>query len=250
MISEMVSIITPVYNGAKYLGETVEAVLAQTYANWEMIIVDDGSKDHPEEVIKPYLEKDSRIRFLSQENGGSAAARNTGIRRAQGQYLCLLDADDIWHPDFLEKQLAFMKEMHAACVCASYNRIDENSQPIGHTTHAKKVITLKDMEVMNYVACLTGIYDREVCGTHYLDESLKVRDDYAYWYEVIQVAGGAYGNPEVLADYRVFANSTTGNKRKLIKKQYRFYRDYLKLSVPKSACNVLRWGVRGLFIFR
>lgn len=250
MTDGLVSIITPCYNGAKYIAETVEAVMAQTYPSWEMIVVDDGSTDDLDAVMAPYLAQDARLSLLHRANGGSAAARNTGLREAQGQYIALLDADDVWHPDFLEKQLAFMAEREAACVCSSYGHIDAQSRPTGHPTKAKKTITLRNMQVMNYVPCLTGIYDAKKLGTVYLDETLKIRDDYACWYEIVKRAGTAYGNQEILAEYRVFSGSLTGKKTRLIPKQYRFYRDYLHLDPLRSAMNILRWGVAGLVKFR
>ena len=96
MQAGLVSIITPCYNGEKYLAQTIECVLAQTHEQWEMIIIDDGSKDNSAAVVREYAEKDSRITLLQQENAGSAAARNNGIRNANGQYIALLDADDLW----------------------------------------------------------------------------------------------------------------------------------------------------------
>ncbi|HAP03774.1 MAG TPA: teichuronic acid biosynthesis glycosyl transferase, partial [Lachnospiraceae bacterium] len=95
-MNEKVSIITPCYNGAKYIGETIESVLAQDYKDWEMLIVNDGSSDNSAEVISSYAEKDPRIRLINQPNGGSANARNNGIRQATGRYIALLDADDLW----------------------------------------------------------------------------------------------------------------------------------------------------------
>lgn len=126
----LVSIVTPVYNGAKYVCETIDSVLRQTYANWEMIVVDDGSKDNSAEIINEYVRRDKRIVLLRQANGGSASARNNGIRNAKGQYIALLDADDLWEPDFLESQLALMKRKSAIVVHASYKRINENSEEI------------------------------------------------------------------------------------------------------------------------
>ena len=114
----LVSIVTPVYNGAKYVCETIDSVLRQTYANWEMIVVDDGSKDNSAEIINEYVRRDKRIVLLRQANGGSASARNNGIRNAKGQYIALLDADDLWEPDFLESQLALMKRKSAIVVHA------------------------------------------------------------------------------------------------------------------------------------
>lgn len=247
MKTGLVSIITPCYNGEKYISQTIDSVLAQTYENWEMIIINDGSKDHSDEIVRSYMEKDSRIIFLQQPNAGSAAARNNGIRSAKGQYIALLDADDLWEPEFLEEQIAFMKEKKAVCVCCSYRCIDENSKEILKPVLSKQVITAKDMTVTNYIGCLTGLYDCSKHGKIYLREELKsIRDDYAYWVDVVNTEGVAYGNQKLLARYRVLANSTTGNKQKLIGKQYQFYRHHLKLSVGRSVINLVYWGIMGL----
>ena len=243
----LVSIITPCYNGAKYITETIESVLGQTYQEWEMFIIDDGSKDNSAEIIKVYKEKDNRITYIYQENAGSAAARNNGIKHANGQYIALLDADDLWEPEFLEKQIIFMKEKEARCVFCSYKRINEKNEEIFRPTYAKRLITVKHMRVMNQIGCLAGLYDCSKYGKIYLHEELKsIRDDYAYWYDIVALEGKAYGNTEILASYRVLENSTTGNKRKLIKKQYQFYRTYLKEPPIVAMMNVIIWGMSGI----
>lgn len=245
-----VSIITPCWNGEKYIGETIGSVLAQTYPNWEMLVVDDGSTDGSRGIVEEYAKKDARIRYFYQENAGSAAARNHGIREASGRFIALLDADDLWDPAFLEKQLAFMKEKKAVCVCSSYRYIDEKSAASDKIAKPKAEITEKDMLVRNHVGCLTGLYDTACFGKVYLKEELRsIRDDYAYWYDIVKLSGLICGNPEVLASYRVLSGSTTGNKKKLIGKQYRFYRDYLHLSRMRSAINIIVWGVSGLLKF-
>ena len=247
MKNGLVSIITPCYNGAKYISQTIDSVLAQTYTDWEMIIVDDGSKDNSAEIVRGYMETEPRIIFLQQPNAGSAAARNNGIRSASGQYIALLDADDLWEPEFLTEQIRFMQEKNAVCVYSSYKCIDENSQEILNPVICKPEITTKDMMVTNYIGCLSGLYDASRHGKIYLREELKsIRDDYAYWLDIVKLEDKAYGNQKLLAKYRVLANSTTGNKKKLIKKQYQFYRDYLHLSVVKSTTNLIRWGLMGL----
>jgi glycosyltransferase involved in cell wall biosynthesis len=247
MTKGLVSIITPCYNGAKYISETIDSVLAQTYKDWEMIIIDDGSKDKSAEIVRAYMEKDSRIKFLQQANAGSAAARNNGIRSAEGQYIALLDADDLWEPEFLAEQTAFMTEKNAVCVYCSYRCINENSEEILNPVICREEISTKDMMVTNYIGCLSGLYDCSKHGKVYLKEELKsMRDDYAYWLDIVKLEDKAYGNQKLLARYRVLANSTTGNKKKLIKKQWRFYRDYLKLGVVKSFVNLVRWGLMGL----
>ena len=247
----LVSIITPCYNGAKYISETIESVLSQTYKDYEMIIVNDGSKDNSEEIINEYLKKDSRIKYIKQANAGAAAARNNGIRNAEGQYIALLDADDVWHNDFLEKQIKFLKDNNAVVVCSAYERMDENSNTIGKITKPKKIITSKDMHRLNHIGCLTGLYDCKKYGKVYLREELgSIRDDYAYWIDIVEKENKAYGNQEALARYRVLSNSTTGNKKKLIKKQYIFYRTYLKQNPIVALKNLLVWGIRGLIVFR
>ena len=246
----LVSIITPCYNGSRYVAETIESVLAQTYQSWEMLVVDDGSKDNSAAIIQSYVEKDSRIRLIQQPNGGSANARNHGIREAQGQYIALLDADDLWKPEFLAEQISFMKEKGTLCVYSSYDRIDENSKECLSPLVCKKSVTYKDMLVRNYVGCLTGLYDCSKNGKIYLHEELKsIRDDYAYWLDVVKASGTAYGNQKSLAKYRVLQNSTTGKKKKLIKAQYKFYRNYLKLNPLVSFANTVRWGIAGLINF-
>lgn len=245
-----VSIITPCYNASRYISQTIDSVLTQTFTDWEMIIVDDGSKDDSSDIVEKYVKKDSRIRLIQQPNGGSANARNHGIREATGRYIALLDADDLWLPQFLEKQIEFMKEKNAICVYSSYKRIDENSNEILKPLICRPFVNYKKMQITNFIGCLTGLYDSSKYGKKYLDEKLKsIRDDYAYWIEIVKLENAAYGNPEVLACYRVIKSSTTGNKLKLVKKQFWFYRNYLKLSFARSLCNLLFWGLRGLFIF-
>lgn len=243
----LVTIITPCYNGEKYIAETIESVQAQTYKDWEMLIVDDGSTDNSAKIVCKYAENDSRIRLFKQENRGSAAARNNGIRRADGQYIALLDADDIWLPQFLEKQIAYMKRYDAVCVCCAYSYIDRNSKDIPSKVTPLSQICVNNMLVMNRIGCLSGLYDSKKYGKVFLHEELKsIRDDYAYWLDIVKLEGIAYGNDEILAKYRILDNSTTGNKKKLIRKQYSFYREYLRLNPVISIINVFRWGVAGI----
>lgn len=250
LVSGLVSIIMPCYNGEKYIRETIESVLAQTYTSWELLIIDDGSKDNSVDIIRDY-QADQRIKLIQQPNAGSAAARNNGIRKSKGQYMALLDSDDLWLPEFLEKQVNFMKEKQAVCVCCSYSRIDEDSNDILRPVIAKPVITFKDMQAVDYVGTLTGVYDQSKYGKVYLREELNsLLDDYAFFIDVINLDEVAYGNPEILAKYRVRQGSMTSNKKKLIMKHYRFYRNHLKQNVAKSTVSVIKWGIAGLVKYR
>lgn len=246
----LVSIITPVYNGERYIGETIDSVIKQTYPDWEMIVVDDGSKDGSAAIVRRYAEKESRITLLQQPNGGSASARNNGIRHANGQYIALLDSDDLWDSDFLKSQLALMKEKNTICVHGSYRRINENSEEILKAWKAKKEVTYKQMRMTNHIACLTGLYDTSKFGKIYLKEELRsIRDDYAYWLDVVKLAGVSYGNQDVLASYRVISSSTTGKKKKLIRAQFDFYYRYQRLGLFKSILYTMYWGILGVLKF-
>lgn len=107
---DLISIITPMYNGAKYVSYTIDSVLAQTYSNWEMIIVDDGSKDNGAELVQTYSEKDGRIKLFRQANGGSSVARNNGLKNAKGRYICFLDSDDLWESNFWRSKSYLLKQ--------------------------------------------------------------------------------------------------------------------------------------------
>jgi glycosyltransferase involved in cell wall biosynthesis len=246
---DLVSIITPLYNGVKYIAETIESVVSQTYTNWEMIIIDDGSTDNSVSVVEKYL-CDSRIRLLQQKNMGSAAARNNGIRQAQGQYIALLDSDDLWECNFLESQIKFIKERKATLVYSSYKRINERSEEILRPLIARSSVTYNQMLITNFIGCLTGLYDITNYGKIYLREELKsLRDDYAYWLDIIKLCGIAYGNQAVLAKYRIVSSSTTGKKKKLIKTQFNFYNKYLGLGYFRSVIYLFYWGIWGLIKF-
>ena len=216
MKQNLVSIITPMYNAEKYVAQTIESVLAQTYSDWEMIIVNDGSKDNCAEIVKEYTQKDKRIKLINQPNSGSASARNNALRNAVGQYICFLDADDLWDNNFLEKQINFLKEKNAVLVFSSYRRIDEK-------------------------------------GEKKLDPFIvpkTLRDDFVFWLQALKKVKKAYGNTKILASYRVFASSTTGNKKKVIRPQFMVYYKVEKLGLIKSLYYLGCWAINGFLKYR
>lgn len=226
--------------------EAVQSVQAQTYQQWELLAVDDGSTDDTVELLRALSDQDARIRFFSIQHKGSAAARNTAIKHAKGRYIALLDADDVWNPSFLAKQIDFLNRKKAICVCSAYGFIDENSTQILHKVHCRDQISVHDMMVANRVGCLTGLYDSMKYGKMYLDESLgSLRDDYAYYIQLVKLEGVIYGNPEALAWHRVRKGSATRQKLKQIPVHYRFNRKYLGFSRFRSILNTGVWGIQG-----
>ncbi len=211
-----------------------------------MLLVNDGSTDTSVEIIENYVRQDKRIKLFSQPNAGSAAARNNGIRKAQGRYICLLDADDTWDSDFLEMQLHLMKKHNAQLVFSSFRRVDADGKECLRPYIVPKQVSYTDMLTTNYIGCLTGLYDTRKYGKVYLHEELgSLRDDYVYWLEILKKVGIAYGNQQVLASYRILSTSQTHDKRKMICPQYNVYRNILHMNFFKSAYYLCCWAWYG-----
>jgi len=251
MQKDLVSIITPLYNGEKYVSQTIDSVLAQTYLNWEMIIINDGSKDDSEKIVEEYVKKDNRIKLFSQANGGSASARNNGIRRAKGQYIALLDADDLWESFFLESQLKLMKEKDTLLVYGSHKRIDEVGNECLKPFVVPKEVTYYDILKTCSISCLTGVYDTSVYGKFYLNEDLKsLRDDHLFWLNILKKTKVAYGNKDIIASYRILGNSVSRNKKKVIIPQFNIYYKFEKLGLFRSVYYLASWAINGFIKYR
>ncbi|MDE7256747.1 MAG: glycosyltransferase, partial [Clostridia bacterium] len=159
-MSGLVSIIMPNYNCEKYIGETVESVLNQTYTNWELLIVDDCSADNSLEIIKGFAEKDARIKvFVNEKSSGAAASRNRAIREAGGKWIAFLDSDDLWTADKLEKQIKFMEDNGYHFSCTDYDHINEQSEPLNVKVTGPKKVNRHKMFNYCYLGCLTVMYD-------------------------------------------------------------------------------------------
>ena len=246
-----VSIITPVYNAACFIGLTIDSVLGQTYTDFEMIIIDDGSSDESTSIILQFLELDCRIKFFSQQNAGSAAARNNGIRRAEGQFICLLDADDTWEPEFLKEQLNFMRLKNAHLVFCSHKRINENSVEILKPFIVPSKVDYHSLLKTCSISCLTGVYDTLPFGKVYLKEEFRsLRDDYIYWLEIIKKIKTAYGNPSILANYRILNHSVSRKKTNVIYPQYRVLREVEKINFIASVYYLLNWAIFGYLKYK
>ena len=158
---KLVSIITPSYKSEKFISQTIESVLGQTYQNWEIIIVDDVSPDNSNKIIEEYSKKDSRIKLIKLEkNSGAAVARNIAIEESKGRYIAFLDADDIWKPEKLEKQIEFMRKNNYAFTYTAYEKVDENGVVFGKIGVPLKV-SYNQLLRTCVIGCLTAVYDRE-----------------------------------------------------------------------------------------
>ena len=219
-----VSIITPTYNSERFIAETILSVQAQTYQNWEMIIVDDCSTDRTAEIVASFQEKDSRIKyFYNSTNKGSALSRNLALQKAKGKWIAFLDSDDLWLPDKLEKQIEFMTKNNYHFSYTNYCEIDENSKETGILITGPKVITDKLMKAYCWPGCLTIMYDAEKVGIIQTVD-IKINEEYALWIKIAKKLN-CYLLDENLAKYRRHNKSLTSQSYfKLIKWHYLMFR--------------------------
>lgn len=224
MDNTLVSIIMPSYNTGRFIRETVESVLAQTCADWELIIVDDCSSDNTDEVISEFL-ADERIRCIKNEkNSGAAVSRNRALREARGKWIAFLDSDDLWEPRKLEKQIRFMEENGYHFSYTNYIEIDEASVPNGRAVTGPKKITKIGMYRYCWPGCLTVMYDAEKVGLIQI-EDIKKNNDYAMWLKVCRTAD-CYLLDEFLARYRKRSGSLSSHGYgKLIRWHYKLFRE-------------------------
>lgn len=235
----LVSIITPNWNCAKFIGETIKSVQAQTYKNWEMIIVDDCSTDNSEKIVEPYMQEDKRIRFLKNpKNSGAAVSRNYAMREAKGKWIAFLDSDDLWAPQKLEKQIRFMVENNYHFSYTGRDTVDEQSIPLGRYTTGPRHISKAGMLRYCWVGCLSVMYEADVIGLIQIAD-LKKNNDYAIWLKAIKKAD-CYLLDENLASYRVRKSSISHDKfSKLVKSHYNLFRTGEQMNVVLSTiCTV------------
>ena len=243
-MKELVSIVIPVHNAGRYLEETIGSVLAQTYTDWELILVDDASADDSAEVMRSQALSDERIRVLSVtgEKHGAAVARNTGTAAAAGRYLAFLDADDVWKKDKLEKELNFMKEKDAAFVFTGYEFADDKARPTGHIVHVPETITYREALSNTTIFTSTVLFDLSKLdrSTVYMPEIES--EDTATWWQVLRSIPAAYGLDENLVLYRRSSSSLSANKFKAIRRIWRLYRKAAGLSRAKSLALLPAWA--------
>ena len=249
-MNALVSIITPSYNSAKFIAETIQSVQNQTYPNWEMIIVDDGSSDETETVVLSIIQNDKRIQFhkLSQ-NSGPAVARNTGIEKASGDYLTFIDADDIWFPTFIENNIKTIQETGIPFVFSSYKRANEQLEFVYSDFIVPQKVSYTDILKSNSISCLTAFLDIKKLGKKYMP-LIRKRQDMGLWLNYLKVIPFAHGIQETQAIYRIRENSLSRKKSDLIKYQWQFYREVEKLNVFQSVYYMLHWMYRGFMKYR
>jgi len=250
MTSGLVSIITPTYNCGKFIAETINSVLAQTYTNWEMIVVDDCSNDDTKEIVESFARNNNKIKYHRLDiNSGAAVARTIAMQLANGELMAFLDSDDLWMPDKLQRQIDFMKTKGIAFSGTSYEQIDENGKPLGKVIKAIKKTNYKRLLLDCPVGNSTVMYNVNVLGKFEVP-NIRKRNDDALWLRMLKKEQYIWGMPDILMKYRIRANSISSNKLQLIKYHWYLYREIEQLNIISSACHICWWCLLKVFMFK
>ena len=238
-----ISIITPCYNSEKFLEQTIESVLHQTFTDWEWIITDDFSKDNSVEIIKKI--QDPRIILIeSKKNGGAGNARNLSLEKASGRFITFLDADDFWEPNFLEEMISFMKKENAELAYSNYSRCDDDLKPKIEDFKADKEVTFHNLLKTCRLSLLSSMYDSKRVGKEFFPSGSK-REDHVMWLNLLKKIPVGKPLNKTMAKYRMHESSVSRKKTKIMKDQYLVYKDYMKFSTLKSWYYTVNWAFNG-----
>ena len=241
----MISIIVPVYNAEKFIKETIKSVLNQTYTDFELLLVDDCSKDGSVQAIESFV--DPRVILLKQEqNAGAYAARNRGLKEAKGRYIAFIDSDDLWEPCKLERELAFMEREDAGFVFTGYEFADENCVGTGKVVKVPHTINFKQALSNTTIFTSTVLIDREKIPDELIEMPHIASEDTATWWRILKAGHIGYGLNENLVKYRRSKGSLSSDKIEALRRIWGLYRKIAGLSVVSSAWYFVGWAFRAV----
>ena len=240
----LISIIMPMHNSAAFVGEAIESVLAQSYSEWELIIVDDESTDASVSIVEAYVQKDSRIRLFRNPKPIKmpSAPRNMGLSMAKGRYIAFLDSDDMWLPEKLTQQIPLMQNPQVAIVYSNYEKMTESGKKTGRVIKAPRQADYKKLLRGNVIGNLTGIYDKEKVG---IVPFLNIHhEDYAMWLSILKRGFIAQNTGTVAARYRLSSSSVSTNKYRVLSWQWNIYRNIEHISIMKSTIYFVSYAFK------
>lgn len=247
--ADLVSIITPAFRASSYVSETIQSVISQSYANWEMLIVDDCSPDDTREIVRSWCVKDPRIKLICQDrNGGPAAARNAALEVAQGRWIAFLDSDDLWLPKKLELQLDFQRSHGAKVTFTGFRRMSADGAQTGCLINIPERITYRQLLGNTVIATSTVIVDHEISGTFRM--KAMYYDDFGCWLDLLRGGDIALGLQADLMRYRVVSQSVSRNKKNSARQVWRTYRTVEGLGLLQASWYFVNYAVNGYLKYR
>jgi teichuronic acid biosynthesis glycosyltransferase TuaG len=241
----LVSVITAAYNAEGFIAETIASVQAQSLSDWEMLIADDASSDRTAEIVSTIAAQDPRVRLIRlEQNGGVARARNAALEQARGRYIAFLDSDDLWLPEKLERQIAFMREHDAAVSYTAFRRINEDGSSPGRLVQVPTRLTYRQLLKNTAIATLTGMVDTAKTGPIRMTEAR--RDDFILWLSILKRGFTAYGLQEDLARYRVVTGSLSSRPKRSAAWTWSVYRRVEKLNLLHALWCMAHYGARAV----
>jgi teichuronic acid biosynthesis glycosyltransferase TuaG len=236
-----ISIITPSYNAAKTLNETAQSVLAQRFTDWEWLIANDASRDDTAQMLNALAAQDKRIKpIYLEKNGGPAVARQAALAQGSGAFIAFLDADDVWLPEKLEKQIAFMNEKNAALSYTAFRRMNEDSTHVGRFVSVPTQLNYNQLLSNTAIVCSSAMINRTISGPFTIKNNDY--DDFTTWLDILKRGHVAYGLNDDMVRYRVRACSDSSNKAKAIARVWNIYRNVEKLPLIKSMTALGGYG--------
>ena len=242
----LVSVVMPCYNASLFIAESIESVISQSYQNWELLVIDDCSKDNSVEIIQGYQVKDNRIKLIRNiiPSGSPAEPRNIGIEHSQGEFIAFLDSDDIWTSDKLKSQLAKFQEGSYDIVYTNYEVMREDGFRTGKIIKEPAFTDYKHLLKYNSIGCSEAIFRKSKLG----DCRFKKvgHEDYLFWLNFLKKGGIAANTNEVQLIYRVRNTSVSSNKVKAAKWTWNIYRKELGLNFIKASFYYIHYALKGI----
>ena len=246
---ETVSIIMAAYNAGATVARAVDSVLRQTYPRWELLVVNDGSSDNTAQIVRDYCARDPRIRLIDlPQNGGVSLARLTAARQAAGEWLAILDSDDAWQPEKLEKQFLLQEKTGASLLFTGSSFMDAAGNPLAWQMAVPTRITYSTALNQNLISNSSALVRRSLYLAHYAQGD-AMHEDFATWLSILKTGLTAYGVNEPLLIYRLSPSSRSGNKLRAARMNWNTYR-YIGLSLPQAAYRMVRYTLNGLKKYR
>ena len=233
-MKDLVSIVMPAYNSEKYISDSINSVIKQTYTDWELIIIDDCSKDNTLSIVKEFQATYNNIRiYRNDENSGVSKTRNKGIYEAQGEWIAFLDSDDMWEENKLAIQMKYAQKNNANFMFTGVSYIDENGSYYKGIFEVPEKVAYKKLLKQNIISC-SSVLVKKSYFTDIKMENDNIHEDFCVWLKILRLEPFAYGINQPLLIYRISRNSKSGNKIKSLKMAYKTYR-YLGIN-PVKAC--------------